>query len=605
MQAGKVFTNKIQQTLRLLPALRLVWQSSPGWTMARIILLTIQGILPVISIYLTKLIIDQVAANLTNADKAAAFYQVLFLIAIAGSITVINALCNSLTELVTTAHSQRVTDYMQGIINAKSVAADLEYYENARYYDALQRAQQEAPYRPPQILNRLAQAGQNAVSLVAMIGLLLSLHWGIIGILFVGALPAMVVRVKFSRIMYDWQRKWTPPQRQAMYLGWMLTSDQFAKEIRLFDLGGLFSQWYLRIRRQIYKESLAIFTKRSLANFAAEATAGILIFGVYAFIVYQAIHGILRLGDLVLYHQALQRGQNNIKGLLTSASSLYEDNLFLANLYEFLDLQPKLVDPSNPVPVPKPIDRGIVFDRVSFQYSTTTRQALKDINLKIKPGEVVALVGENGSGKTTLIKLLCRLYDPTAGKIAIDGIDLRNFKIAELRREISVIFQDYAKYNFTAQENIWLGNTELAPEAEAIFSAARSSGADEVISKLPQGYQTVLGKLFDQGEELSIGQWQKIALARAFLRHSQVIVLDEPTSAMDPKAEYEVFEQFRQLIKHQAAILISHRLSTVKMADRIYVMDNGSITESGSHDELMQLGGLYANLFETQAQNYR
>ncbi|MDJ0616361.1 MAG: ABC transporter ATP-binding protein [Calothrix sp. MO_192.B10] len=605
MQAGKTIKQKIQQTSRLLPALRLVWQSSPRWTMARVVLLTIQGILPVISIYLTKLIIDAVAANLTNADKAAAFYQVLFLIAIAGFITVINALCNSLTELVTTAHSQRVTDYMQGIINTKSVAADLEYYENARYYDALQRAQQEAPYRPPQILNRLAQVGQNAVSLIAMIGLLLSLHWGIIGILFVGALPAMVVRVKYSRIMYDWQRKWTPPQRQAMYLGWMLTSDQFAKEIRLFDLGELFSQWYLRIRRQIYKESLAIFTKRSLANFAAEATAGILIFGVYAFIVYQAIHGILRLGDLVLYHQALQRGQNNIKGLLTSASSLYEDNLFLANLYEFLDLKPKLLDPSNPLPVPKPMDRGIVFDRVSFQYSTTTRQALKDINLKIKPGEVVALVGENGSGKTTLIKLLCRLYDPTAGKIAIDGIDLRNFKIAELRREISVIFQDYAKYNFTAQENIWLGNTELAPEAEAIFSAARSSGADDVITKLPQGYQTILGKLFDQGEELSIGQWQKIALARAFLRDSQVIVLDEPTSAMDPKAEYEVFEQFRQLIKHQAAILISHRLSTVKMADRIYVMDNGSITESGSHEELMQLGGLYANLFETQAQNYR
>ncbi|MFQ4140786.1 ABC transporter ATP-binding protein [Chlorogloeopsis sp. ULAP02] len=605
MQAGKIIKQKLQQTLRLVPALRLVWQSSPGWTSARVVLLVIQGILPVVSIYITKLIIDTVAVNLSNADKTAAFHRAILLIAIAGAVTLVTALCSSLTELVTTAHSQRVTDHMQGIINAKSIAADLEYYENAKYYDALQRAQQEAPHRPPQILNRLAQVAQNSVSLLAMIGLLLSLHWGIIGILFVAALPAMLVRIKFSRVMYDWQRKWTPPHRKAMYLSWMLTSDQFAKEIRLFDLGNFFSQWYLRIRRQIYRESLKIFTKRSLANFAAEAIAGVLIFVIYAFIVYQAIYGILRLGDLVLYHQALQRGQNDIKGLLSSLSALYEDNLFLANLYEFLDLKPKLVDPLYPVTIPRPMQSGIVFNNVSFQYTTTTRQALRDINLTIRPGEVVALVGENGSGKTTLIKLLCRLYDPTAGNITIDGIDLREFKTAELRREISVIFQDYAKYHLTAQENIWLANIELPPHQESIIAAARRSGADDVITKLPQGYDTILGKLFEQGEELSIGQWQKIALARAFLRDSQVIVLDEPTSAMDPKAEYEVFEKFRQLIKNQAAILISHRLSTVKMADRIYVMANGSILESGTHEELMQLEGTYAHLFETQAQNYR
>ena len=306
-----------------------------------------------------------------------------------------------------------------------------------------------------------------------------------------------------------------------------------------------------------------------------------------------------------MYYQALQRGQNNLKNLLTSVSGLYEDNLFLANLDEFLDLKPKLADPGDPVAIPRPMQSGIIFNHVSFQYSTTTRQALKDINLMIRPGEVVALVGENGCGKTTLIKLLCRLYAPTSGSISIDGIELSQFKIAELRQEISVIFQDYAKYNFTAQENIWLGNIDLAPERKSIIAAARLSGADDVIAKLPQGYDTILGKLFDRGEELSIGQWQKVALARAFLRNSQVIVLDEPTSAMDPKAEYEVFEKFRQLIKNQAAILISHRLSTVKMADRIYVMANGSIVESGTHEELMQLGATYAHLFETQAQQYR
>jgi ATP-binding cassette subfamily B protein len=308
---------------------------------------------------------------------------------------------------------------------------------------------------------------------------------------------------------------------------------------------------------------------------------------------------------LVLYYQALQRGQNDLKSLLGGLSGLYEDNLFLANLYEFLDLKPKVVEPSNPKPLPIPMKKGIVFNHVSFQYATTKRQALQNINLTIRPGEVVALVGENGSGKTTLIKLLCRLYDPTFGSITIDGVDLRQFEIAALRRQISVIFQDYTKYHLTAKENIWLANINLPFSYEKITAAARRSGADDVISKLPQGYDTILGKFFEQGEELSIGQWQKIALARAFLRDSQLIVLDEPTSALDPKAEEEVFQNFRQLIKNQAAILISHRLSTVRMADCIYVMANGSIIESGTHEELINLGSSYANLFETQAQHYK
>ena len=277
---------------------------------------------------------------------------------------------------------------------------------------------------------------------------------------------------------------------------------------------------------------------------------------------------------------------------------------FSPNLYEFLDLKPNIVTPVHPQPIPKPIQRGITFKQVNFQYGTTTRQALTDINLTIHPGEVIALVGENGSGKTTLVKLLCRLYDPTVGTIEIDGVDLRQFDVMDLRRQVSVIFQDYAKYHFTAQENIWVGNIGLTPEHENITAAARHAGADEVIAHLPQGYQTMLGKWFDQGEELSIGQWQKVALARAFLRDSQLIVLDEPTSAMDPKAEYQLFQKFRQLINHQAAILISHRLSTVRMADHIYVMAKGMITEHGTHTELMQLGGTYAHLFNTQASSY-
>jgi ATP-binding cassette, subfamily B, bacterial len=605
MRLDKLLKSKIQKASRFLPALRLVWQSSPGWTIARIVILIILGILPLISIYLAKLIVDTVTMGLMATDKTATFSEILKLLLLAGVVTVINGLCTSLSEFVNTAHSLRVTDYMQGIMHAKSIEADLEYYENAKYFDALQRAQQEAPYRPPQILNRLAQVGQNSISLITMVGLLSSLHWGIIGVLMVAALPAVFVRVQQSRIMYQWQRKRTGMDRQSMYLGFMLTGDLFAKEIRLFGLGSFFSAWYLRIRQQLYEERLDISKRKALANFLAQGFAGILIFAIYSFIIYQTLQGVLRLGDLVLYYQALQRGQLNINGLLTGVSGLYEDNLFLTNLYEFLDLKPTIVDPIDPKPFPETIKTGIVFNQVSFQYSNSTRQALSNINLCIEPGKTIALVGENGCGKTTLIKLLCRLYDPTSGSITIDGIDIREFEITDLRRQVGVIFQDYAKYNLTAFENIWLGNVEVPREDEKIIAAAHRSGADEVIHQLPQGYDTVLGKLFDQGEELSIGQWQKIALARAFLRSSQLIILDEPTSAMDPKAEYEVFNQFRQLIKDQAAILITHRLSTVKMADCIYVMDQGSIVESGTHDQLMQQRGSYAHLFETQAQNYR
>lgn len=582
-----------------------MWQSSPRWTIARLVILVIQGTLPLLLLYITKLIVDTIATGLTAPNRGAVFGHMVLLFGLAGAVTLTTTLCGSLADLVNTAQSQRLTDHVQSILHTKSIEVDLEYYENAQYYDILQRAQQEAPSRPNQILNRLAQVGQNGISLLAMTGLLLSLRWELAGVLFVAAIPAVVVRLKYAGILYRWQRKRTPLERQAWYFGWLLTGDIPAKEIRLFDLGSLFSQRFRYIRQQLYRENLAITTKRFIADSGAQAVTAIVVFGVYAFITYQTLQGIFTLGDLALYYQAFQRLRNALQGFLSNLAGLYEDNLFLANLYEFLELKPKVVEPLHPKPVPRPMQNGIVFNQVSFQYATTTRQALQNINLTIEPGETIALVGENGSGKTTLIKLLCRLYDPTAGSITIDGVDLRQFGIAALRREISVIFQDYFKYHLSAQENIWLGNIDLPPEHEGITKAAYRSGADEVIKSLPQGYDTMLGKLFDQGEELSIGQWQKIALARAFLRDSQVIVLDEPTSSMDPKAEYEVFKKFRQLIKDQAAILISHRLSTVKMADRIYVMANGSIIESGTHWELMQLGGTYTHLFETQAQQYR
>lgn len=514
---------KIQQALRFKRAFRLVWQSGPGWTLASVVILVVQGLLPLLSLYLTKLVVDAVSIGLTSTDKEAALRQTLLLIALAGLLTLVTAVCSSIAELVSTMQALVVTDHMQGILHAKAIKVDLESYENAQYYDALQRARQEAPFRPTRIVNGLVEFGQNGVSLLAMVGLLFSLHWGIPGILFIAAIPAILVRLRYADKMYHWQRQRTSLERQARYFSLMLTGDSYAKEIRLFNLGTLFMRRYRHLRQQLRREILTIATSRSIANLAAEAVAGLVVFAAYALIIYQTIQGILTIGDLVLYHQALKRGQSSLQGMFSSLAKLYENNLFLSNVYEFLDLEPKVIEPLHPQPVKRPMQIGIAFDHVSFQYPSSTRKALEDISLTIRPGEIVALVGENGSGKTTLIKLLCRLYDPTTGSITFDGIDLRSFETGALRREISVVFQDYAKYHLTAQENIWLGNIDLPLGDNRITMAAQSAGADEVITKLPQGYETILGKWFETGEELSIGQWQKVALARAFLRDAQII----------------------------------------------------------------------------------
>lgn len=595
---------KIRGAQRLLPALKLVWQSSPAWTVAKLLLIFLQGLLPLASIYLVKLLVDTFTADSALANPQALLPQIMpWLIGLA-VVALVMLLCNTFSELVNTAQTQQVSDYMRSLLHAKSVEIDLAYYENPQYHDTLQRAQQEAGYRPNQILNRLTQVGQNAISLIAMVGLLLTLHWGITLGLLLAAIPVGLVRFRYTREYFQWQQTWTPVDRESMYVSWVMTNETFAKEIRLFSLGGLLNQRFNQLRTRIYRARLKLMTRRSLIFLVAQVLAGILVGAIYLFLIYQVLYGALKLGDLVLYHQALQRSQTSLKSTISGLSGLYEDNLFLANLYEFLDLKARIIDPAVPKSIPSSLHQGIVFDRVSFSYEGTSRQALKDISLSVKPGETIALVGENGSGKTTLIKLLCRLYDPTHGRITLDGTDLRDLNVTDLRQNISVVFQDYAKYNLSAHDNIWLGNHQLAPQDPHIFEAARRSGADEVIEHLPQGYETLLGKLFNGGEELSIGQWQKVALARAFLRESQVIVLDEPTSAMDPKAEYEVFRKFRELIQDQAAILITHRLSTVRMADRIYVMSKGHIIESGTHTELMRQQGNYAHLFNTQAQNY-
>jgi ATP-binding cassette subfamily B protein len=594
-------------TQNLKQVLLLVWQSGPGWTIASLILFIIQGILPLLSLYLLKLVVDAAAAAdiATVANEEVAFGKVAFLIALAGAVALVGALLQSLTRLVNEAQTLKIADHVYEILHAKAIEADMECYENAQYYDKLHRAQQDAPHRTYLIIRDLFTICQSGISLLAMAGLLLAFHWGVVVVLLLAAIPGIFVRLKYAKKMYRWQRQRTSAVRRSRYFSRVLTEDKHAKEIRLLDLGSLFSRWFRKEREQLRREQIGIVTQRSIAELVTEASSTIAIFGAFAFIAYRTLLGTITLGDLVMYYMAFQRALVFLRGLLMGLAGLYEDTLFVSNLYEFLEVKPKVVEPQHPKPVPQPIQKNIILEHIKFKYPTSTRPVLDDVSLSIRPGEHIALVGENGSGKTTLVKLLCRLYDPTQGRITLDGIDLREFKTTALRSKISVVFQDYVQYQLTARQNIWLGNIEHPPEHEQIITAALHSGADEVIRSLPQGYETLLGKWFEEGEELSIGQWQKIAIARAFLREAQIIILDEPTSALDAKAEFEIFKQYHQLTKDRTAILISHRLSTVRMVDTIYVLENGRIVEHGHHDDLIRRGGSYAQLFEKQARHYR
>lgn len=595
---------RLENLLNLWRSVGIVWQSAPGWTAASVTLIVLQSLLPLASLYLTKMIVDVVTNGLTSTDQDMVFNRVLILISIAGAVALFSAFCRILTGLVNESQAQAVTDHVQDILHSKSIEVDLEYYENPQFYDTFHRAQQESIYRPVKIVNDLAQFFQNSGTLLAVIGLLASLQWTMALALLAAAIPGVLIRLRYSEKMYQWQCRSTSLERKSWYMHWMLTTDGFAKEVRLFNLGPIFKAQFNDLRRRLRREKLEIEKARSYADLAAQICSVAAVFGSFVFLAHSAIQGIITLGGLVMYFAALQQSQGYFQGALNSLAGLHEDNLFITSLFRFLDMKPKVVEPSEPIPVPRPMRGGISFEHISFRYPGSERPVLEDISLRIMPGETIALVGENGSGKTTLIKLLCRLYDPTAGRITLDGLDLRQFLTEDLHREMGVIFQDYSKYNLTVRENIWFGNVAQPMDQYPISEAARCSGADRVISGLNKGYETILGRWFEDGEELSIGEWQKVALARAFLSDAQIIVMDEPTSALDARSEEEVFKRFEELAEDRTAILISHRLSTVKMADRIYLLKGGRIAESGTHEELMKFGGEYEALFSIQAKHY-
>jgi ATP-binding cassette subfamily B protein len=603
--AGSSSTKSADKGLHLGRSIRLVWTCAPGWSWVNVALVVVNGVLPLAGPYLYKRLVDAFQVGLTVGGGAASFRPVLFW----GALTVAAALLaipiGALASLAGQAQSFLVSDKVTDIFHRQSAAVDLEYYENANYYNSMRRALGGASSRPISIVNGLLGIGQSAISLVGIVAMLFATNRMLGFVLLLVALPGTFVRTIFARRQYRFEMEQTEKERHASYYDSMLTSSWYAKEVRLFNLATLFQTRFRTLRQQLRGGRLALSRRKLFFNSLTGAFTTLAIYGTMGFIAYQAFRGKVTFGSVAMYYSGLQLAVGSFSGILGALAGLYEDNLFLSNFYQFLALEPKVKAPANPAPTPTRITRGIAFQDVHFAYPSDSRRVLESVSLNILPGQVIALVGANGSGKTTLVKLLCRLYDPDIGRITVDGTDIRRLDPTEWRRRISVILQDYVQYQMTAWENIWLGDVDREPDRGRIVRAAELSGSDSAIRKLPQGYDTPLGYWFQHGRELSGGEWQKVALARAFLRDSELVVLDEPTSSLDPLAEAEVFEHFRRVIRGRSAVLISHRFSTVRMADYIYVLDHGRVVESGSHQDLVDLGGLYARLYSAQASRYQ
>jgi len=541
-----------------------------------------------------KLIVDAV----TNSSKTN-FSEVVHYILLFGGIQLLQAILQNYRQLISETQQQLVSDYMSEVIIDKAVDIDISYYENAAYHNTFHQAQKQALYRPVQILNNLTQFLSSTFLLISLAGLLFFLHWGIALVLICFALPIAWVKWHYSRKLYEWERNRTELERKAAYLNHVLTSDSYAKEVRIFNLGEILKKRFIEVRKALFGEKFKINNQRAKAGVLAKSTEIIAMVLTYGYIAWSTFKGNSTIGDLVMYFQAFQKGQSAIQQLLQSVVGLYSNRLFLSHLFELLEVESLVKPPEEPIPLQN-LENSIRLENVDFVYPNTEKKVLKNINLELKKGQIIAFVGENGSGKTTLIKLLCKLYHPNEGKILWDKIDFKNTSLSDLRQRISVIYQDFAKYQFSIGENIQIGDLASPLSEPARQSAAEKSGALRFIDKFPKGYDQILGGMFKKGSELSGGQWQKIALARAFYKDAEIIILDEPSSSIDPLAEAEIFEHFKTLAKDKILILVTHRLYNLKIADKIVVLNNGEIVEEGTHADLVEKKGLYLEMFEKQ-----
>jgi len=559
----------------------------------------LQAVLPLCTLYLIKLIVDSLTAQTDTLD----FQIILQYIVLFGVLHLVQAIVKNYQQLISETQQQLVTDYMSTIIIDKVVDIDISYHENAQYHDTFHQVQGQAVYRPVQILKNLSDLLRNGLLLASLAGLLVFLHWGIAFVLIAFGLPIAGVKWYYSKKLFDWEKQRISLEREASYLNEILTEGNYAKEVQIFNLGDPIKEQFVKVRKVLFTEKYGINKQRARSGFIAQSLNILAMTITYGFIAWRTFQGLITIGDLVMYFQAFQRGQSAIQQALTSVVGLYNNRLFLSHLFELLNIESLLKKPKHPTPLPAIIQEGITLEKVDFKYPGTTRNVLKDINLTFKKGQVVALVGENGSGKTSLVKLLCRLYDPEKGAIYWDGISIKDFRLKELRQKISVIYQDFEKYHFSVSDNIRISDWQQPIQEQTIKDATYKAGASTFIEQLPNKFDQQLGRLFMGGAELSGGQWQKIALARAFYKEAEVIILDEPSSAIDPLAEAAIFEHFKKLAKDKILILVTHRLYNLKMADSIVVLQEGSIIEQGNHEELVAEEGLYLKMFEKQVKN--
>lgn len=614
VSSGKPSLRERFDALRNLPPfLRLIWATSPALTLATLGLRVVRAFLPIATLYVGKLIIDEavrlVAAGVQFETIGAAWrsgqletlawlLMIEFALAIGSDLLgrLISYGDALLSELFTNATSVRLMEH--------AATLDLEDFEDPDLQDKLDRARRQTMGRM-NLMSQLFGQVQDSITVISFAaGLLVYAPWLIV-LLAVALVPAFIGEAHFNALGYSLNYAWTPERRQLEYVRQMGVSVETAKEVKIFNLHRYLIARYRELADRFYRANRALARRRAVwgALLAALGTLGY--YFAYAYIAWRTVRGDFSIGDLTFLAGSFRRLRQLLEGLLIGFSQVAGQALYLDDLFSFFEIRPEIVSPEPALPVPKPIARGFEFENVGFRYPDAERWALRHLSFQLHAGEVLALVGENGAGKTTLVKLLARLYDPDEGRITLDGRDLREYDLDELRANIGVIFQDFVRYHLTAGENIGVGQIDAMDDAERIRDAARRAMADEVIAGLPQGYDQVIGRRFKTGVDLSGGQWQKIAIARAYMRDAQVMILDEPTAALDARSEFEVFQRFKELSQGKTAVLISHRFSSVRMADRILVLAEGRLEASGTHEQLLEQGGRYAELFELQASGYR
>jgi ATP-binding cassette subfamily B protein len=589
--------------LRNVPTvLRFVWESGRAVVILGLVSRVVASLLPLALFWVSKLIIDTIYKILTAHQPIGT--RLWWLVAVEFALAVSAGLLSRLIDYSDALLAGKYTHYVSVRVMEHAASLDLLAYEDPVFYDKLERARVQATDRlyMIQAMGRLIQ--QVITTITLSISIMLFSPWLLL-LLIVGVIPAFVGETHFAFLGYAKNFRQTPVRRQLDYLRILGGSKEAAKELKLFGLRDFLTGRFKTLSTQVYEEDIALARKKVIAGSALSAIGTAGYYTAYVYAVWRTVTGVFSFGTLTFLANAIRDASSNLQQTFSTLSTIADQALFLTDLIAFFEMRPTIRSKPNALPAPRPIRQGFEFRNVSFRYPGASRLVLNQLNFQLRPGERVALIGENGEGKTTIVKLLCRLYDPVEGQILLDGVDLREYDLEDLYREIGVIFQDYMRYEMTARENIAVGRIEQLENMELVRESAHKSMAEEVVAKLAGGYDQMLGRRFENGVDLSGGEWQKVALARAYLRDAQVLILDEPTSALDARSEYEVFQRFAELTSGKMAIFISHRFSTVRMADRIVVLEKGRIAEEGDHEALTHLGGRYAEMFELQAASYR